>query len=79
MAHTVRITDGTSTATFLADLPAAVGDKIDITLPTMKGAFVVEARRLEYSGNGGQQIECLFVKPEAQFAPSTHSSAMIDY
>lgn len=74
MAHTVRAEFEGTVAIFPAEIPAAVGDLIDLVHSKIDGQFKVTSRRLEYSPNG-PQVEVLILKRDTPFSPTAQSAA----
>lgn len=74
MAHMVRAEFEGTVAMFPAEIPAAVGDLIDLVHSKIDGQFKVASRRLEYTP-AGPQTEVLILTKIVPFAPSTHTTA----
>ncbi len=74
MAHMVRAEFEGNVAMFPAEIPAAVGDLVDLVHSKIDGQFKVTSRRLEYSP-AGPQVEVLILKRDIPFSPTSQTAA----
>ncbi len=74
MAHMVRAEFEGDVQMFTAEIPAAVGDLVDLVHSKFDGQFKVASRRLEYS-SAGSQVEVLILKRDIPFSPTSGTAA----
>lgn len=76
MTHLVRAEFEGAVAMFPAQIPAAIGDKLDLVRSKLSGQFKVASRRLEYSPEG-PQVEVLILEKDVPFVPGAQTAATL--